>query len=430
MPMRRHTLSLPSISRLLLDVGAALAVLALAGCATKQLAAASDDALPFDQAIVAATDSLMQQSKAMTGFMARLSKRQVVLDPTLDAGTGQQTAATHQLDRAITERITRNFEQIEVLPFRATNLSRAQYLLTGTLARDQDAFRVNLALVHLKSGTAVAQSSARARPEGIDMSPLASYRDSPVLVKDKVIDGQVRTSTTAAGQQADATYLERIAAAAVINDATMLYNAERYEEALSQFRSALATPAGDQIRVLNGIYLSNVKLGQMTEAEEAFGQVVAFGIAYNELGVKLLFNPGGTEFWSDPKVSGPYGMWLRQIAKEGASAKACMDIIGHTSKTGSEAFNDALSLRRAGYVRQRLGTYSVVVARRAQVQGMGFRQNIVGSGTDDGVDALDRRVEFKIVQCKADAATVASGRRPPLRPGVKRAGKPPKVSGA
>jgi hypothetical protein len=30
---------------------------------------------------------------------------------------------------------------------------------------------------------------------------------------------------------------------------------------------------------------------------------------------------------------------------------------------------------------------------------MGFRQNIVGSGTDNVVDALDRRVEFKIVPC-------------------------------
>ena len=30
---------------------------------------------------------------------------------------------------------------------------------------------------------------------------------------------------------------------------------------------------------------------------------------------------------------------------------------------------------------------------------MGFRQNIVGSGSDDAVDALDRRVEFRIVGC-------------------------------
>ena len=431
--MRHPTLclSLPSLSRLLLRSAAALALLALGGCATRQLAAANDEAMPFDQAIEQATDALMQQSQAKAGFMDRFRTRQVALDPTLDAGTGQQTVATERVDRALTERITRNFSRVEVLPFRAANLSRAPYLITGTLAREQDAFRLNLALVDLKSGTAVAQSSARARADGVDMSPLAYYRDSPVLVKDKLIDGQVRTSTTAAGQHADPAYLERIAAATVINDATVLYNAERYQEALDQYRSALATPAGDQLRVLNGIYLSSVKLGQMAEAEEAFGRVVAFGIAYNELGVKLLFNPGGTEFWSDPKVSGVYGMWLRQIAREGSNARACMDIIGHTSKTGSEAFNNALSLKRAGYVRQRLGSYSPAVARRAQAQGMGFRQNIVGSGTDDGVDALDRRVEFKIVECKADLSAGVSGRRQPiLKPGVKRAGKTSKLPGA
>jgi hypothetical protein len=30
---------------------------------------------------------------------------------------------------------------------------------------------------------------------------------------------------------------------------------------------------------------------------------------------------------------------------------------------------------------------------------MGWRENIVGTGTDDVSDALDRRVEFKIVDC-------------------------------
>ena len=128
-------------------------------------------------------------------------------------------------------------------------------------------------------------------------------------------------------------------------------------------------------------------------------RVVAFGIAANELGVKFLFNPGSTDFWSDTKVSGPYAMWLRQIAKESSTAKVCIDIVGHTSKTGSEPFNDALSLKRAGYIRQRLGTEAVELSSRTKSQGMGFRQNIVGSGTDDAVDALDRRVEFKIVPC-------------------------------
>jgi len=231
------------------------------------------------------------------------------------------------------------------------------------------------------------------------MSPLPYYRDSPVLVKDKVIDGYVRTSGTAPGQKADATYLERIATAAAINDATILYNAARYREALGAYRSAVATPAGEQIRVLNGIYLSAAKLGQTAESEEAFGRLVAYGIAYNSLGVKFLFNPGSTDFWSDPKVTSAYGMWLRQIARQTGSVKVCLDVVGHTSKTGPESVNDTLSLKRALYIKQRLASESAEVGSRTRAQGMGSRQNLVGSGSDDVVDALDRRVEFAIQEC-------------------------------
>jgi len=375
-----------------------LLTLALAGCATPR-ATTSNDPMPFEQAIEFATNALVEQSQKLPAVLAKLDKRAVVLDPTLDAGSGQQTAATQHLDGAIAARVTRNFAQLEVVPFSAANLSRSPYLLTGTLTRAQANFRLNLAMVDVKSGLVVAQSSALARPEGVDMSPLPYYRDSPVLVKDKVIDGYVRTSGTAPGQKADATYLERIATAAAINDATILYNAARYREALGAYRSAVATPAGEQIRVLNGIYLSAAKLGQTAESEEAFGRLVAYGIAYNSLGVKFLFNPGSTDFWSDPKVTSAYGMWLRQIARQTGSVKVCLDVVGHTSKTGPESVNDTLSLKRALYIKQRLASESAEVGSRTRAQGMGSRQNLVGSGSDDVVDALDRRVEFAIQEC-------------------------------
>ena len=220
-----------------------------------------------------------------------------------------------------------------------------------------------------------------------------------MLVKDKVIEGYARTSATAPGQRGDVYYLERISAATLINEATILYNQERYVEALGQYRSALALPAGEQMRVMNGIYLASVKLGRTAEAEQAFGRVVALGIAFNELGVKFLFNPGSTDFWSDTRVSGPYGMWMRQIAKESTASRVCMEVVGHTSKTGSEQVNDALSLQRANTIRQRLAAEAAALGGRTKTSGMGFRQNIVGSGTDNAVDALDRRVEFKIVPC-------------------------------
>jgi outer membrane protein OmpA-like peptidoglycan-associated protein len=380
----------------------------LAGCATPQATSVSGE-LPFEQAVDRATDGLVAQTQQLPAFLAKveskLARRGIVLDPMLDAGSGQQTLATQALEQRVVARMTARHEQIEILPFQSTHLSKAQYLLTGTMTRAQgqasaSALRLNLALTDLRSGLVVAQATALARDEGVDHNPLPYYRDSPVLlVKDRVIEGYVATTATAPGAKADAVYLERIATATVINEATTLYNSERYQEALGQYRSALATPAGEQLRVLNGIYLSNVKLGRTAEAEQAFGRVVAMGIAYNELGVKFLFNPGRTEFWSDARISGAYEMWLRQIAREASRARVCMNVVGHTSRTGSEQANDVLSLQRATHIRQRLVHEADELAARMRAVGMGFRQNIVGTGTDNAVDALDRRVEFRIVPC-------------------------------
>jgi OmpA family len=383
----------------------AAAVVLAPGCAAPPQATRVAE-LPFDDAVAAATDGLAGQTQQLPAFIAKLAKRGVVLDPMLDATTGQQTAATVLLETRVSERLTTKFDAFEILPFQSANLSKAQYLLTGTMTRvasdgtaKKRALQINLALTELKSGTVVAQATALARDEGLDHAPLPYYRDSPVLVKDKVIEGYARTSATPPGQRGDAFYLERIAEATLVNEATTLYNQERYVESLGRYRSALAMPAGEQLRIVNGIYLTSAKLGRTAEAEQAFGRVVALGIAYNELGVKFLFNPGTTDFWSDPKVSGAYPMWLRQIAREGTGAKVCMNIVGHTSRTGSEPANDALSLQRANFIRQRLAVEGPALAARSKTTGMGFRENIVGSGTDNAVDALDRRVEFRIIPC-------------------------------
>jgi len=384
-------------------VATAAALLAVA-CAAP--APAKIGEMPFDQAATQAADALAAQVQKGPAFLAKLTRRSVVLDPMLDASTGQQTAATTLLERRVSERLTSASDLFEILPFQSANLGKAQYLLTGTMTRvggdgtaNRRALQIQLALTDLKTGIVAAQASALARDDGLDHTPLAYYRDSPVLVKDKVIEGYARTSATAPGQRGDAFYLERIAEATLINEATALYNEERYVEALGRYRSALAMPTGEQLRIVNGIYLANAKLGRSAEAEQAFGRVVALGIAYNQLGVKFLFNPGSTEFWSDPKVSGAYPMWLRQIAHESTAARVCMNIVGHTSHTGSEPANDALSLQRANFIRQRLTGEAAALAAKTRTSGMGFRQNIVGSGTDNAVDALDRRVEFRIVPC-------------------------------
>ena len=384
-------------------------------CAALLAACSPGKPQTFEKAAADATDSLVAQTGQWPAFLARLEsmlarpdpkapKRRIVLDPMLDMITGQQTETTLLLERRVTQRMALNHPQFEFLPFEAANLPRADLLLTGTITRAADAsggaaLRLSLALTDLRTNLVVAQAGALALAENLNSTPSPYYSDSPLLIRDKVVEGYAKTTLTAPGGRADPFYAERVGVATVITEATTLYNAERYQDALSRYKTALSTPKGEQLRAESGVYLSNVKLGNSAEAEAAFGRMVALGIAYNELGVKFLFNPGGVDFWSDPKISGAYDMWLRRIAREAVAAGSCMNVVGHTSKSGPAPANVALSLRRAAYVRQRLIGAQPALAQRTMAEGMGFARNIVGSGSDDAFDVLDRRVEFRIVPC-------------------------------
>jgi outer membrane protein OmpA-like peptidoglycan-associated protein len=403
----------PSMARGVLQWSAVTAVLVMlggAGCQSTGPTVISNE-LPFDQAVIEATDGLVAQTQKLPAFLAKVeakvARKALIIDPMIDAASGQQTRVTRQLEQKVSERLSSQYPQFELLPFQSANLARAQYLLTGTMVRSAGSagsgarkpFQINLALVELSTRSVLAQASALARDDALDTSPTAYYQDSPVLVKDQVVDGYIRTAQTAPGQAADAYYLDRLAAGALINDGTNAYNASQYQDALGLYRNALSTSTGEQLRALNGVYLASWKLGRPADAEQAFGRVVAYGLSQRNLGVKFLFNPGSTEFWSDPKVNGPYGLWLRQIARQASAAKVCMNVVGHTSHTGSEQTNDRLSQARATVIKQKLDAEAADLTARTKASGMGWRENIIGTGTDDVSDALDRRVEFKIINC-------------------------------
>ncbi|NUZ04378.1 OmpA family protein [Piscinibacter koreensis] len=397
-------------------------------CLTALVACTSSEPLGFETAAARGADDLAAQTGALPAFLARFEatltpvdpkapRRRVVLDPMLETTSGQQTATTALLGKLVGERLGRKTGRFELVPFRGDTLPDAQLLLTGTMTRAPGGapaagVRIDLALTDLKTRQVIAQTTVHARDEALDPSPLRYYKDSPIVIKDKVSEGYARTSRTAVGQPADTYYLERIGVAAQIDAATTLYNAERYRDALGRYEDMQNDAGGQQLRIESGIYLTNMRLGRVAEAEQAFGRIVALGIQYNELGVKFLFNPGSLEFWSDPKISGSYGMWLRQIARESVRSNTCMNVVGHTSNSGDATLNDALSLRRAGVIRQLLVAQAPVLGARTAAIGKGFRENLVGSGTDNGFDVLDRRVEFKIVGCEQIPAEGAPDAKP------------------
>ena len=100
-------------------------------------------------------------------------------------------------------------------------------------------------------------------------------------------------------------------------------------------------------------------------------------------------------FDTSPQTTGPYDMWLRQIATHSASRGACLQVTGNTSPSGSAALNDQLSQLRAVYVKQCLEEDAPSLQGHLIATGVGSKNNLVGTGADDLTDALDRRVEFK-----------------------------------
>jgi outer membrane protein OmpA-like peptidoglycan-associated protein len=264
-------------------------------------------------------------------------------------------------------------------------------------AGTREAYRFCLRLADLKTGTIVAQSIARAAPDGVDSTPTAFFADSPAWTTDPAIKSYIDTcQTTKVGDPIPPAYLNGIITASMVNQAIDAYDAGDYRQALDLYTAARASAAGDQLRIYNGLYLTYAKLGDMEHAAEAFGDIVDYGLRNKRLGVKLLFRAGSTVYAPQP-FDDAYDMWLTQIAQHSVKTAACLMITGHTSAEGSAVLNNQLSSMRAQYVKERLEQVVPALHDRTIAVGAGSLKNLVGTGTDDLADLLDRRVEFEVI---------------------------------
>jgi outer membrane protein OmpA-like peptidoglycan-associated protein len=419
----------PAFTRLMLP--ALLSALALGGCADRQegstaaaLPAASQpvaqivtpavvappapivEPVPFDEAVAEAAAAVFS-ARTLPPLSDPSARYPVVIDPLVDGMTGTQSAATRLIQTRITQLVEQRHPRFEIKPFSTATVASSPLVLVGTFtpvnnegktAGMREAYRFCLVLADLKSGTTVAKGVARARMEGVDTTPTAFFQDSPAWTSDKATESYISTCQgTKVGDPINPTYLNGILTAALLSDAVEAYDNGRYQDALDLYHAAAQSPAGDQLRAYNGIYLSNLKLGRRDDAAKAFGDIVDYGLRNNRLAVKFLFRPGSTAFVADSQVSGDYDRWLKQIADRAAQSPTCLEVAGHTSPTGPAPLNDRLSLLRAEYVKTRLGEEEPMLTTRTIANGMGSRDNLIGTGRDDITDALDRRVEFKVI---------------------------------
>ena len=362
--------------------------------------------IAFQDALLKAANDLFSKAD-LQGAPEKIT---LVIDPLIDGVTGAQSVATQGMEKRITELVKKDYPRFEVTRFNSASVAKGPVVLIGTFtainsggaaAGPRDAYRICLALADLNSKKIISKGFARATTDGINPTPVAFFSDSPVFSKDAATDGYIRSCQgTKAGDPLQPAYVERIASAAIINDAIDAYSGRKYKQALDLYESAAKAEGGEQLRVLNGIYLSNWRLGRYAAAEDAFGKVVDYGLRSADqnkpLAVKFLFRKNASRF---DRWDREYAMWLKQVAQRTAKASGCLEIVGHTSPTGPAALNDRLSHLRAEHVRDRLQEQAKGLHQRLITTGIGSRQTIVGTGKDDASDAVDRRVEFKTIGC-------------------------------
>jgi outer membrane protein OmpA-like peptidoglycan-associated protein len=353
--------------------------------------------LPFDQAVTNAVNTVFAA--------APQGSHPVVIDPLVDGVTGYVSTATESIQGRVQDLVSKQYPRFSIEKFSPETLNSSPLVLVGTFtpvngqnqtAGTREAYRFCLVLGDLKTGKIVAKGVARAQLTGVDTTPTPAFRDSPVWTADPSTQAYISTcQATKVGDPINKEFLDGLVGASLITQADTAYNAGQYRDALDLYSQASKTPAGDQLRVYNGLYLANLKLKQPTQATEAFDKVVDYGFRRNRLAIKFLFEPGSTRFYQNPQISGQYDVWLKQIAREAPKHGSCIEITGHTSPTGSSALNERLSFLRADYVKGRLQSDNGQLRNRLVTNGVGSNAPLVGTGKDDLSDALDRRVELK-----------------------------------
>ena len=357
--------------------------------------------LPFDQAVANAANTVFTAAPA--------GSYRVVIDPLVDGVTGYGSRATDGIQAQVTDLVQRQYPRFSIEKFSPDALKESPLVLVGTFTPvngqnqttgPREAYRFCLVLGDLKTGKVVAKGVARSQLTGVDATPSTVFRESPVWATDPATQAYISTcQATKVGDPINKEFLDGLRTASLISQGDQAYNAGQYQSALSLYTAAKTSPAGDQLKAYNGIYLTRWKLNQVAEASTAFGDAIAYGLSRNRLAVKFLFQPGSTQFYQDPQVSGQYPIWLEQIAQQTAQQTAkvngCIEVTGHTSRTGSQQINEQLSLQRANYVKGQLERDAPQLNGHLIANGAASSQMMIGTGKDDLSDALDRRVEFK-----------------------------------
>jgi len=369
--------------------------------------------MALESAIRSLTQNLMIQVKNDMGLEGLLPVREntlVIIDPFVDTYNNEIPRSSRKIENIMIVETAENFKSIDLDRMTSVNLPKADYVMNGTIrlesyqppetAKAEVCYRVCASVVNLSTNIIVAHSEVRISDKDLDYRPIPIQEDSPMYPQDKILKSSAAIASGSVGMQADRNYYESLEAISILTEAETAYENADYEAALNLLQQAAARPDGQMMKTYAGLYSTYRKLERMEMAEEAFAKLLSVSVEKNKLmTVKFLFAVNAVDFWKDPDLKSQYQMWLRQIGRYFAKSPDCLRIVGHCSKTGTEKYNDKLSLERAIRIQELMKSEFPDIIARSKAEGRGFRETIKGIGTDDERDAVDRRVEFFVTEC-------------------------------
>lgn len=377
-------------------------------CATVPRIPKSDRIMGFEEGITYLAQDINNQftsdNPLMNKIMEFKGKKTLLLDTFLDANSGQALTINKKIESLLTSNLIERFNVVQME--NALGSDYTDYVLSGILQYDdtagsspQKGYHFYVAVYEMNSGLILASSDALI--EIPEYKPTATYEDSPIFLRDGKLDDLTASVKRKSGEKVSESYLSYLGVKKFLAAAEQSYEKGDNEQALKYYTEAEKHPDGKNLTVYSGLYNSARQLHQMDQAELYFGQLINASIDEKKrIEIKMLFKVDSAYFIDIGDMPKHYAMWLRQIAAQFQKRGECVKIVGHCSRSGKEKYNKALSKKRAQIVQKVLAVNYPEISKKAEIVGMGYSENIVGSGTDDARDAIDRRVEFRLMQCQ------------------------------
>lgn len=365
--------------------------------------------LTLDEAVQQLIHQLVEQVQADQNIFDRwVMPKIMVFNPFVDQRSNQVLQLSPLIENRFMREVQEHFRTFEVKPMNWHNLREADYLINGIiqlqahegLPQTQKYYLVKTAVVDLKTKLIVAKHSVAFIDKGENYDPTPSYADNPVYIREHHASHLNTVIEAEIGSRIDDNFYQLMETRSLLAEAQAAYDQANYDLAASLFETLRQRPEGELMETYGGLYITYFKLGQLDKAETYFAKMIQIGIKQESLPIKLLFESQLAEFLNNEELRKQYEIWIRQISRYfSEKPDVCVDIIGHSSRYGEDEFNLKLSERRAEKIQNDIARLFPGITKRSRIVGKGSIETIVGTVPDSAENAVDRRVEFKIIDC-------------------------------